>query len=113
MKQFAPDKLVPGYRSELADEISISDADISPGSKKFKGPATANFSNTMHNSMNQELNFEERMIQREIDEKKGKLFPRETIMTLDGGKLQIKGHMSRKDYIDNYNSGITIGPKRL
>jgi hypothetical protein len=31
------------------------------------------------------MNFEERIHQREIDEKKGKLFPRETIYTNEGG----------------------------
>ena len=44
------------------------------------------------------MNFEERIIQREIDEKKGKLFPRETIFSNDGGNKLIKDHMSRKDY---------------
>ena len=51
------------------------------------------------------MNFEERIIQREIDEKKGKLFPRETIMTNDGGIKLIKDHMSRKDYKENHNNG--------
>lgn len=90
LRQFAPDKYVPHYRSEKDDEQSFSEMDITPiGGKKFTGHTTANFSNTMHNSINgsQVLNFEEKMQQREVDEKKGKLFPRETIMTNDGGKL--------------------------
>lgn len=44
-----------------------------------------------------------------MDEKKGKLFPRETIMTNEGGTIQIKGQMSRKEYIEKHNKGMTIG----
>ena len=61
------------------------------GGKKFTGPTTANFSNTMRDSINgpQVMNFEEKIVQREIDEKKGKLYPRDTIFTNDGGIMKV------------------------
>lgn len=95
LRQFAPEKYVPNYKSEQETDMSISDNSISkpmdnsPGKMKFTGNTqrTANFSNTMRDSINggDVMNFEERTHQREIDEKKGKLFPRETIYTNEGG----------------------------
>ena len=70
LRQFAPERYVPNYKSEQESDISVSDNSISkpmdnsPG-RKFTGNTqrSANFSNTMRDNINggsQVMNFEER-----------------------------------------------------